>query len=51
MSPTLKDKADSEMVEHFTLMDIRSFRRRNLSKIVVGHLNINRYTYDIRNKA
>ena len=43
MNPTRKDKskADIEIVEHFNDMDVTVFRRRNLSKIAVGQLNIN----------
>ena len=41
-----KSEIDNDIVDHITNADLKSFRIRNLNKIVVGHLNIN----SIRNK-
>ena len=41
-----KSDIDNEIVDHITNADLKSLRIRNLSKIVLGHLNIN----SIRNK-
>ena len=42
-SSTLNEKSetDNEIVDHITNADLKSYRRRKLNKIVVGHLNIN----------
>ena len=36
-----KSEIDNDIVDHITNADLKSFRIRNLNKIVVGHLNIN----------
>ena len=38
-----KSEIDNEIVDHITNEDLKSLRKRNLSKIVVGHLNINSF--------
>ena len=38
-----KSEIDNEIVDHITNADLKSLRKRNLSKIVVGHLNINSF--------
>ena len=32
---------DNEIVDHSTNINLKPLRRRNLNKVVVGHLNIN----------
>ena len=41
-----KSEINNKIVDHVTIVDLKSLRIRNLNKIVVGHLNIN----SIRNK-
>ena len=38
-----KSEIDNEIVDHITNADLKSLRKRNLSKIVVDHLNINSF--------
>ena len=44
--PPTFDEVNNELVDHTSNKDLRSLRLKNVSKIILGHLNIN----SIRNK-